>query len=158
MSECETRIFLNNRFDLINVKFGNCRPVPSWVKGIFDWYLTGTEFCKPPINCGKWHLFIPINNTYLIMYAFDTQSKLTAVFYITPDFSNIFYLFSNHFQRNVYEYTWKQSKLQKNRFVDFKYIYTQCTVMISHPSCIVFVQVNPVFVHIAFAGGFEDPS
>ena len=47
--------------------------------------------------------------------------------------------FSNHFQRCVYKYTWKQSKLQKNRFVDFKYIYTQCTVMISR---IGFVQVR----------------
>ena len=61
------------------------------------------------ILLNKGHLFIPINNTYLIMYAFDTQSQL-AGFYITPDFSNIFHSFSIHFYRSVYEYTWKQSK------------------------------------------------
>ena len=95
-------------------------------------------------------------------YAFDTQSQLTEGFYITSDFSNIFYSFSNHFQRRVYDYTWKQAKLQKNRIVDFKYIYTQCKVMISHPFRIGFVQVNSVIVeytlHIAFAKVFEHPS
>ena len=41
-------------------------------------------------------------------------------------------------------------KLQKNRFVDFKYIYTQCTVMISQPFRVGFVQVNFVFVQYTF--------
>ena len=66
---------------------------------------------------------IPINNTYLIIYAFDTQSQLTAGFYITHDFSNISYSFSNHFQRSVYEYTWKHSKLQKIVCVFQVYVY-----------------------------------
>ena len=56
------------------------------------------------------------------MYAFDTHYQLTAGFYITPDFSNILYSFSNHIQSSVSDYTWKQSKLQKNRFVEGKFI------------------------------------
>ena len=46
------------------------------------------------------------------MYAIDTQCQLTAGFYKTPDFRNIFYSFYNHFQRSVYDFTWNQLKLQ----------------------------------------------
>ena len=140
----------------IHVRFGNCRPGSSRIRVIFDWFLTGTEFCKPSINCGKWHLFIPINNTYLIMYAFDTQSQLTAGFHITPDFSHIFYSFSNHFQRSVYEYTWKQSKLQKNRFVDFNYIYTMYSDEQSSVSYWFYTgKCRDIRVYSAFAKVFE---
>ena len=37
-------------------------------------------------------------------------------------------------------------KLQTNRFVDFKYIYTQSLIMISHPFRIGLAQVNTVIV------------
>ena len=135
----ETRIFFNNGLDFINVRFGNFRPGFSSIRSIFDWFLTGAEFCKQPINCGKWHLFIPINNTsrhVCFWHSFLTYSGL--LFYTTPDFSNIFYPFSNHFQCSIYDYTWKESILQKNLFADFKYIYRQCTRMISHTLRIAF--------------------
>ena len=73
------------------------------------------------------------------MYAFDTQSQLTAGFYITPDFSNIFYSFSNHFQRSVYDYTWKQSK-RTGLWISSKFLHNV------HPFRIGFVQVIPVIV------------
>ena len=38
------------------------------MRDIFDWFRTGTEFCKQSIYCGKWHLFIPINNTYHVCF------------------------------------------------------------------------------------------
>ena len=136
LTDSETRIFLNN------VRFGNCRPGSSWIRGIFEWSLTRTEFCKPPINFGKRNLFIPINKAYLIMCAFETQYQPTAGFYITPDFRNILYSFSIHLQRSVYDYIRKQS----NRWVDFKFINTPCNVIISHPFLIGFVQVNSVIV------------
>ena len=44
-------------------------------------------------------MLIPVNKTDLIMYAFGTQSRLTAGIYTTFDFSKIFFSFSNHFQR-----------------------------------------------------------
>ena len=47
---------------------------------------------------------------YIIVYAFDTQRQLTTDFYITPDFSNIFYLFSYHLQRSVCGYIKEQSQ------------------------------------------------
>ena len=52
----------------------------SWIRGIFEWFLTRTEFCKPPANCGKWHLFVSINNTYLICMLLTLNLNLQQAF------------------------------------------------------------------------------
>ena len=92
--------------DLFNVRFGNCRPGSSWIRGMLNWFLSGIEFCKPTIHCGKRHLYISIRNTYFIMYAFDTQSQLS--------YSGLLYnlWFQQHF---LFVFAVPMSKPESNR-------------------------------------------
>jgi hypothetical protein len=51
------------------------------------------------------------------MYIFDAQSELTAGYYITPDFSDIFYSFTNHFQQSSIESQKGLSAIEKRRLI-----------------------------------------